>query len=134
MCADIMRSVAGRYTPVGRAVLPGFACLRVRDETYPAIVIRADASTEGVVYKDLDEYAFERLDAFEGEMYNRVPVTVTLATGTLEVYTYVFKSSFSHRLTDAPWRLDEFLRSGKAAFLDAYVGFSKIREQRKSEE
>lgn len=122
-----MRSVAGNCTPVGRAVLPGYACLRVRDETYPAIVARPGASTDGIVYEDLDDRAFERLDAFEGEMYRRGTVAVALETGTLNAYTYILQSAFRHRLTDEPWRLDEFLRTGKAPFVDAYVGFSKIR-------
>jgi hypothetical protein len=42
-----------------------------RRKVYPAIVPRVGGVVNGVVYFDLPLEAWERLDAFEGEMYER---------------------------------------------------------------
>ena len=128
MCSDIMLSVAGACRHVGPAVLSGFARFRVLHETYPAILPREDAAVEGVLYDEIDARAFARLDAFEGEMYSRETVSVCIrANDFRRAYTYVLRPEFLHFATKETWSFDEFLRTGKAAFTEAYVGYSKLR-------
>jgi hypothetical protein len=57
---------------------------------------------EGVLYLDLPESAWPRLDAFEGDEYNREQVEVRTADGrSLAAWTYVFKPEFASRLGPA---------------------------------
>ena len=127
MCDDIMHRVAGDCTTMGRATLENYRCLAVRDEDYPAIVKKDGYCTRGTLYDSITPEGFVNLDDFEGEMYERIVVTVTSASGqSFQAYTYVFRPQFAHLLTDTEWEFDEFLKSGKSAFVDKYVGFSKI--------
>ena len=128
MCSDIMLSVAGACREVGPAVLSGYTRFRVKGEVYPAVVPREDATVEGVLYDEIDARALARLDAFEGEMYSRKTVSVRIGENEFRTaYTYVLRREFFHFATTETWSFDEFLRTGKGAFTEAYVGYSKLR-------
>lgn len=125
MCPDIMTFAAGRPLAGEPARLTGYRRLAVAGEDYPGIV-EADDRVEGVLYRGLDTRAWALLDAFEGEMYARLPVTVTLPSGSAEpAWTYVFKPEFRHLLRPEPWDFEAFLRQGKARFEARYVGFRR---------
>ena len=127
MCDDIMFRVAGDCTTVGHALLADYRCLAVRGEEYPAIVKRSGFSTRGVLYDHISPEGFAHLDDFEGEMYDRIQVTLTLDSGqTTDAFTYVFRPQFHHLLTDTDWEFETFLKTGKTAFVQKYIGFSKI--------
>jgi hypothetical protein len=82
---------------------------------------------EGVVYSNLADEAWERLDQFEGEMYYRSVVTVELECGTFrQAQTYILRPQFEDRLSTESWTLQEFLRSGKAKFESHYRGFAAL--------
>lgn len=127
MCEDIMTSVVGaplRSTP---AILPGYRRFLVRDEQYPGVIIAEGGSVAGRVYHDIAPEGWSRLDRFEGEMYDRAPVTVRYDSGVeAQVCCYVFRPQFRHRLTTTPWDFDAFLRSGKQIFQSQYGGFKAI--------
>ena len=127
MCDDIMRRVAGDCVTTGEALLADYRCLCVKDEEYPAIAGRNGFVTHGVLYDGITENGFAHLDDFEGEMYERITVTVSLAAGqTVDAFVYVFRPEFGHLLTDRDWEFEQFLKTGKSAFVTRYVGFSKI--------
>ncbi|MBN2717461.1 MAG: gamma-glutamylcyclotransferase [Deltaproteobacteria bacterium] len=127
MCDDIMFRVAGDCTVIGKTVLTDYRCLAVRNEEYPAIVPQPGFSTLGVLYDHISDEGFTHLDDFEGEMYRRITVWVSLESGTqTDAFAYVFRPEFKHLLTDREWSFEHFLNSGKAAFIARYVGFSKI--------
>jgi gamma-glutamylcyclotransferase (GGCT)/AIG2-like uncharacterized protein YtfP len=127
MCEDIMASVVGaplRFTP---ALLPGYRRFLVRDEQYPGVIAVEGGSVAGMVYHEIAPEGWSRLDRFEGELYDRVPVTVRYDSGVeAQVYCYVFRSQYQHRLTAIPWDYDAFLRSGKHIFQSQYSGFKVI--------
>jgi gamma-glutamylcyclotransferase (GGCT)/AIG2-like uncharacterized protein YtfP len=81
---------------------------------------------EGVLYLDLPASAWPRLDAFEGDEYQRSEVEVELADGRrLAAWTYVFKPEHAARLGEGVG-LQRFLETGKARFEALYMGFDVL--------
>ncbi|MDZ7751367.1 MAG: gamma-glutamylcyclotransferase family protein [Gammaproteobacteria bacterium] len=126
MDPDIMGAVAGRCRRLAAATLPGHRRLAVRDAPYPGIVPAPAHNVEGVVYTAIGPRGLVRLDRFEGEMYKRVRVRVTLANGSRRTtFTYVIKRAFRDRLEPRAWDPEAFLAHDKAAFQKRYTGFKR---------
>lgn len=127
MCVDIMSAVSGRAVSGEPATLAGFARRAVRGEDYPGIRPATDALVTGVLYRNLDATALARLDAFEGEQYQRQTVEVALADGSrVAADTYVIKAEHAALLSAEDWDFDAFLAEGKRRFESRYLGFSRI--------
>ena len=72
------------------AVLHGYEARRLRDVTFPGLVECEGATTPGIVYLDVSAEALARLDAYEDDFYERVPVPVVLENSTtLMAETYL---------------------------------------------
>lgn len=127
MCEDIMTEVAGAPLPCEPATLHGYRRFLVKDEEYPGVVAEAGGLVAGIVYHGIDVENWRRLDRFEGEMYDRKPVTVRYADGRLaKVDCYVFRPEFIHRLSSTEWDFAAFLQDGKTVFQHQYCGFKAI--------
>jgi len=127
MWADIMARVCGREFAGEPASLAGHRRHPVRGEDYPGLRVDAAATVPGVLYRDLDEAAWARLDAFEGAEYERVDVVVALADGaTLPAQVYRFRDAFAQRLLPGDWDADAFAREGRARFIARYAGFDAV--------
>jgi gamma-glutamylcyclotransferase (GGCT)/AIG2-like uncharacterized protein YtfP len=131
ICEDIMFEVSGcRLTGV-RGFLRDYGRGTIRGEVYPGIVAKPGKVVEGVLYSDVPEAAWERLDTFEGEMYQRRAIRVELEDGAVrEAQAYVLRPEFEHTLSASPWSPEEFLRSGKARFEAQYLGFETLKKDR----
>jgi len=127
MCEEIMAAVAGAHLRSTPALLPGYRRFLVRDEQYPGVVAATGGTVAGRVYHGITGESWARLDRFEGEMYDRRPVTVRYDSG-LEalVDCYLVRPEFAHRLTATEWDYAAFLRKGKAVFQQQYRGFKAI--------
>lgn len=127
MCEDIMAAVAGAQFASTKAVLPGYRRFLVKDEQYPGVIAAAAGTVPGVVYHAITLEGWARLDAFEGEYYERILVSVRSTDNTLaQVYCYVFRPEFHHRLTTVEWDYATFLQSGKQIFQNQYCGFKTL--------
>lgn len=127
MCADIMAEVSGARLGCTPAELAGYCRFLVKNEQYPGVVPTQNGRVAGVVYHDISHNGWSRLDRFEGEMYDRIPVTVRYKNNIeARVYCYVFRPEFHHRLTATEWDYTAFLRNGKALFQNQYCGFKAI--------
>jgi len=127
MSPDIMGKVAGVRLASVRAALAGYRRTLVRDEVYPGIAEDGKYEVEGVLYLDLSDEAARRLDAFEGVMYDRREVVITLENGAARtVMTSIFRPEFRHLLTDVPWDFEQFLVSGRKRFEQGYFGFDQL--------
>ena len=126
--APVLRAVAGRAFASRPATLHGFARRRLIGEIFPAIVeSRAGDSVTGVIYLDLDDDAWRRLDRFEGELYSRRSVLVRCDGGEQPAFTYVLQPAFHDRLGPEPWEAESFARD----HLDAFVGrLGRMRDPR----
>ena len=126
MCEDIMERVAGYHLSAESGVLKGFLRRCIEGELYPGIIPRADAEVAGIVYMNVSEDAWRRLDAFEGALYERRGVLITMPGGDLDADTYVVKPEFTYRLSREEWRFEDFLRDGKSTFIRSYGGYGEI--------
>lgn len=127
ICEDIMYAVAGPCGQLGRARLLHHRRLAVKGEHYPGMIAAPGFSVDGMVYQGIDAAGLARLDRFEGDMYQRLPVQVELADGRLlEVFSYLVRDACRDQLTSRDWQLEEFLQRGKGAFTASYLGFGRI--------
>jgi gamma-glutamylcyclotransferase (GGCT)/AIG2-like uncharacterized protein YtfP len=118
----VIKAVTGQAYAGQEATLHNWARFRVRGSEYPGIVPKEESVVSGKVYWDLDETAMEKLDAFEGDKYERVIVEVTMPDGTcVEAYAYAIKDDCRKYLSDDPWEFDRFLQNGLEKFIHWFV-------------
>jgi gamma-glutamylcyclotransferase (GGCT)/AIG2-like uncharacterized protein YtfP len=123
---DVMYAVTAREFRFKNAILRGYARFTVKGESYPGIIPVTDAVTEGIIYFDVDELSLERLDAFEGDLYQRKPVRVeTKEREIQDAEAYVVKPKFRDHLSSSDWNMKEFDQKHLKAFLETYQGFQK---------
>ena len=130
MLPSVMRKVVGKDFASRRAVLKGYARFQVKGVTYPGIIPREAATTDGVLYLDVDDSSVGTLDEFEGDLYERVVVEVETEDGdALPACTYVVRPERADCLSARSWDLAEFRQNGLDEFLSTYEGFDAIREE-----
>jgi gamma-glutamylcyclotransferase (GGCT)/AIG2-like uncharacterized protein YtfP len=106
---SVLNEVTGLWLEALPAVLDDHACFAVRGEVYPGIIPRPGATTNGVVYSGLGTVHLQRLDAFEGDLYERRRVCVSNASGDpLQAWTYVVAPRHRRRLAREPWDREAF--------------------------
>jgi len=124
MCDDIMQEVSGLRVRSVPGTLKGYSRRSVKSQKYPGVLPDESGSVEGVVYLNVLNLAWDRLDRFEGEMYARQIVEVEVNDGArLRAETYVVKPNFLDHLDQTDWDFADFLRNGKASFQRHYKGY-----------
>jgi gamma-glutamylcyclotransferase (GGCT)/AIG2-like uncharacterized protein YtfP len=127
MCEDIMNQVSRCRLATVPGVLRGYSRRRVRGKAYPGLIPRDTDLVEGLVYRDVPDPAWERLDRFEGTLYLRRTVSIELENDQkLSAQTYIVRPEFTPLLDDAIWDYAEFLRKGKSIFQSCYEGFRAL--------
>ncbi|MEE2658260.1 MAG: gamma-glutamylcyclotransferase family protein [Candidatus Latescibacterota bacterium] len=104
----IMQVATGRLFECEPALLRGYARYALRGETYPGIVEDVGNSTDGVLWRDLDDATLTCLDTFEGSWYRRDEVTVIVGDESIPAVTYVLVSEQQHRVSRRRWSLKRF--------------------------
>jgi len=118
----VMKAVTGQAYDGREAFLHQWARYRVRDSEYPGIIRQADSVVSGKLYWGLDEQAIAKLDAFEGDKYERVVVQVTMADGAQEdAHVYAIRNDCRKMLSNDPWDFDRFLQNGLEKFIHWFV-------------
>jgi gamma-glutamylcyclotransferase (GGCT)/AIG2-like uncharacterized protein YtfP len=125
MVPHVLEAVCGYAQSGLKTVLPNHRCRLVRGEVYPAIVPQAGEQVSGLLYRDLSDRQIDRLDAFEGEMYQRCPVEVVANGHTIAAQTYLLHPAFRQRLSETPWSLERFIVDGVEQFTAGYDGFAR---------
>ncbi len=120
MWPEVITAVIGRCPAGEPAMLPGYRRLRVKGEHYPVIVRSAGDAVEGIVYCGLTAAEFERLDAFEGEEYDRIAVSI----GQVKASVYVLSEEWKHIADSMPWFPEQLSAEHLAAFCAEYKGWS----------
>ncbi|MBF0353020.1 MAG: gamma-glutamylcyclotransferase [SAR324 cluster bacterium] len=111
------------------AILKGYGIYRVHGEVYPGVILtQPQDQVEGILYRDVSEIELSRLDAFEGEMYERVQVMVELPPEChlQESFVYRIHPDFRNELTRDPWTSIWFEQHGLKLFEKEYQGFHKL--------
>lgn len=118
----VMKSVTGQSFSGKEALLEGWARFRMRRSEYPGITPHEAGKVPGKIYWDLTEEALEKLDAFEGDRYERMVVQVHLPDGSCEkAYVYAIREEYRSHLSTDPWDFDRFLQNGLERFINWFV-------------
>jgi hypothetical protein len=104
MLPEVMEIVAGPGLSRQPATLDGFERRCLRGAVYPGLVFAAGERTEGVLWEGLDAGTMERIDRFEGALYERRIQAVELRGG-------------GARAGPLPWDEEDF----RARHLDVYL-------------
>ena len=115
--AEILAQVVGRSWPSSPAVLKGYARYRVNDKPYPAIVEEPGAQVQGSLYSGVTEPELDRLDDYEGELYERCSLRVWVGTQALDAFTYLLRREYRALLSAELWELADFEREHLAGYL-----------------
>lgn len=129
MFPEVWNIVVGREFRTVHGTLSGYSRFRVEDAVYPGIIAAADVcSVEGLIYLDVDAASVERLDRFEGEFYDRLPLSINCADGEGRIAdAYTISDKYLHVLTAESWTAEWFASSGGLAdFIARYHGFSRL--------
>lgn len=127
MCDDIMREVSGYQLSHVTGILKGYRRHSVKGEHYPALVPDKKGRVEGVVYRNVPNRAWDRLDRFEGETYMRQQVQIDLTDGaSMLATTYVVQPRCLDQVGESEWDFSDFLRNGKENFQMHYKGFRSL--------
>jgi len=119
MSDDVMHAVTGRQFHGTQCTLDDFQRFSVKDADYPGIRNVKGNIVDGLIYQDIPVTIWPLLDEFEGDMYERIEVTVKTAENIqLMAFTYVIKKQFLHLLTDMPWSFETFIKLRKEHFLN----------------
>lgn len=117
MDTDILARVCGSTFQHGKAKLAGFLRRQVSGEVYPAITRHPQGQVDGIVYFHVSLAAFQCLDRFESDLYNRIRVNVVRDDGKrLCADTYIIAPEQAHRLSTNDWNYEEFLQQHKRLF------------------
>lgn len=101
---DIMLAVIHRLPRSYPATLHDYACCRLHGHNYPAIVSETGVCTRGRVYTGLRPADLGRLDAYEGDLYQRVRLRLTGLRGRRQcTWVYMLKPARRHRLSSKIW-------------------------------
>lgn len=114
MFPEVFKAVTGRLAGQKKARLSDWRRVTIRGETYPGALPAPGHQIEGILWCDLGEEEFRRLDEFETADYRRVPVEV-YASGAVvpaQVYEWIDQS----RIGNEDWSVEEFVKTHLAGF------------------
>jgi gamma-glutamylcyclotransferase (GGCT)/AIG2-like uncharacterized protein YtfP len=104
----------------------GYARFKLKGESYPGLIPSKGAATEGVLYLGVDALSMNRLDDFEGELYERSQISAVALDGeSLVAHAYVIKAECRDLLSSAPWDPDRFEAEDLREFMAGYQGFHR---------
>jgi gamma-glutamylcyclotransferase (GGCT)/AIG2-like uncharacterized protein YtfP len=118
MFPEIWRRVVGCDFFAAPATLAGYAVYRVTNGVYPVMVAAdPEAQVRGLIYFDVDAASVVLLDEYESDLYERVPVVMTVENRRIECEAYVLPESRRSYASDEPWNAERFKREALADYL-----------------
>ncbi|MEM6820821.1 MAG: gamma-glutamylcyclotransferase family protein [Verrucomicrobiota bacterium] len=106
--SEVIELVLGYVPESNPAYLEGYACYYVNEATFPGMVKDPKGKTEGLIYRDLTEHDWQRLDAYEDEFYERQLLSVTSQGKEIFSMGYVIPETSRSVLSDNFWSWSEF--------------------------
>jgi gamma-glutamylcyclotransferase (GGCT)/AIG2-like uncharacterized protein YtfP len=97
--------------------LSGYKRVYVAGATYPGLAVENAGVVDGILVARISPIEQSRLSRFEGPEYDLQDLDVVLADGRVET-ARVFIPKPTLKLTDRPWRMEEWRRLDKRRFLN----------------
>ena len=101
--------ITGRHLSGVPAQLDGYRCGRVVRADFPGIVPHATGRTFGQLLSGLGQDDLSLLDRYEGELYRRIRVGVTVADFTSSAWVYVIVPWAYDRVSNEPWSVEWYV-------------------------
>lgn len=100
--------ITGKTACYQTATLDGFVRYRVSGADYPGVISSGHPNTplEGLLVSRLGRQELKLLDAFEGELYERVLVPVESEGRRHDAWLYVIKKRYKNRLSNDAWEFE----------------------------
>ena len=118
MCPEIFTRICGIEQQGIPASLEKHRRYAVRDGVFPAIVPAANGKVDGLLYCELNDLVWNRIDRFEGDLYERRTVRVNLDIAEMvEAEVYVLHNAYRHRLSHKAWDFEHFLKYSTHIYL-----------------
>ena len=132
MCALTGANVAASAIP---AILPNHRRVKLKNRSYPTVVETSGAEVVGMVFPDLDSFAWRTIDAYEGVEYLLTDCTVRTLTGKfLKVRVFMLREELSHLILDEEWDFDGWQEHNLAKAVSDCVEFrEEVEAVRKRE-
>ncbi len=115
---EILMSLLGRRLTKTTVTLINYKRVKVAGEEYPAIRPNQGSIVEGILISGLSSDDIRCLDHYEGDCYERIPVTVVTADNKQQhCETYIFKPEYYDMLSNEDWCNEEFRNHHMQQFL-----------------
>ena len=109
MFRDVAQAVTGKTFTVQSGLLHGYSQFVIQDEGQSAMIPFPDRAVDGLIYCDVDKTSLAKLDAFQGNRFERVEVTVEAEGGEwVEAEAYCLKLRCRKELSAQEWDEDVF--------------------------
>jgi Gamma-glutamyl cyclotransferase, AIG2-like len=114
----VLERVLGRVPESRSATLDGYQRGSIRGERFPAIIAVPGEHVRGQLLLALDAVDLRALDAYEGDLYTRASVTVTLDDQrSVNAETYALAGHANPLFEPRDWSLEDFVAHDLDAFL-----------------
>ena len=120
---EVMQAVTGLELKPVSATLTGYQRYKIKERTFPGLIKKQGIITDGMLYRDLDEDAIQRLDQFEDVMYERCLIDVKVGDKTEQAFVYVTQKEYEDCLLEQEWSLEEFRKKYLKLYLKRIASF-----------
>ncbi len=125
MLPEVWEAVVSHRYMSQIAFLSNHQRFTVRNEVYPGLRYLNGCTVQGVVYFDISSDDLHRLDAFEGEAYQRSEVRLVVDSNkNITAETYLVKNEYLGILSKEVWTTELLNKGGLARFLEGYQGWT----------
>lgn len=114
---EVLQAVIGGQRDGTPAQLPGFRRFCVPGKPYPAIVADASSCVPGLLFEGLSAADLQLLDYYEGELYERRELLVTVQSTEVLAQSYVLGAAHHALIAEEAWSLQRFEREQLASYL-----------------
>jgi len=119
---EVMQAVIGLDVKPISATLTDYQRFKIKERTFPGLIKKQGIITDGMLYRDLDEAAIQKLDHFEDVMYERCLVDVQVNNETKQAFVYVTQKEYEDCLLDQEWGFEEFRKKYLKLYLKRITG------------
>jgi gamma-glutamylcyclotransferase (GGCT)/AIG2-like uncharacterized protein YtfP len=109
---EVTHRVLGRSLYGAPAVLNGYYCGMIQRANFPGITPSSEHCVAGLVLPGLTPSELYCLDQYEGELYQRIQVSVQADSRAVSCWAYVIASWAQSRISDTPWSIEWYRRTG----------------------
>ncbi|VUD59011.1 hypothetical protein TDB9533_02568 [Thalassocella blandensis] len=126
MFPEVWEKIVRQPYQAEAAVLSGYERKQVKNAEYPAIypvgAARQHTQVQGVVYFSVNSLDLKLLDDFEGPIYLRETVQISLNNTLQEAQAYVLRAKYRHLLSRLDWQPEYFKTQNMQAFIKRTLG------------